>query len=287
MAVLIGLNFRANSGFVPDGLNETHVLDTDAYPVTRGGVTFGWTSGLPGGNSRDRDASVDRRVAGIHFASNSASSEVFRLDLDNATTHRVRVAAGDTGFNNVQDVELGDDTSFTTMIDNLATAADVYVEADGTATALAVWPDASKVIEKVFTTTIFNVRLAGLSASSLVTTLAHLFVEEPVADDPCSEAFPKDTFITLTPTPDSGSEFVGWSDDIVSAANPLGFAITADTNLTATFNLEELAFQACDPVPASPGLAACAATPASPGLGACSAVPASPGLGACPAIPGP
>lgn len=86
----IGINFRATSTFVVDVTNETYCLG-DTYPTTRGGVTFGWSSGA---SARDRSASVDRRLAGINFVAGNAGS-TFRVDLPSSGSVDVHIAIGD------------------------------------------------------------------------------------------------------------------------------------------------------------------------------------------------
>ncbi|HLM66577.1 MAG TPA: hypothetical protein VK358_03575, partial [Longimicrobium sp.] len=76
MAWNIGINFRATAGYVADGPGETYSV-ADAYPVTRGGATFGWTV-LPS-SGRDRDSSQDRRLAGINQMLNGTGVAEFRL----------------------------------------------------------------------------------------------------------------------------------------------------------------------------------------------------------------
>jgi hypothetical protein len=99
-AVNIGFNFRATSGFVTDNANEVYVLDTDTYPTTRGGFTFGWVqTGTRPVSSADRTTGVDVRLAGINYCQDwAATTETyFRVDLTPGT-YNVRIAVGDASF---------------------------------------------------------------------------------------------------------------------------------------------------------------------------------------------
>ena len=96
---VIGINFRATSGYVTDGTDETYCLgQDDPYPVSRGGATFGWVTTY-GDMKRDRNSSLDRRLAGQNQNPNSGSQIEFQLDLDPAYTYTVRVALGDASSN--------------------------------------------------------------------------------------------------------------------------------------------------------------------------------------------
>jgi len=51
----------------------------------------------------------------------------------------------------------------------------------------------------------------------------------------CSAVFPEGTVLTLTPTAAAGSSFVGWSGVPCPGNGPCTFTVTADANVTATF----------------------------------------------------
>lgn len=124
-----GFNFRATSGYVTDGTNETYVLATDSYPTTRGGFTFGYV-GTPG-ESRDRDSGVDRRLAGIHQADNATAQYTFRVDLTSAGSYNVSIANGDTGTGQAQQLFIIKDAATTeaTCNDAGGTSVDNYNDA--------------------------------------------------------------------------------------------------------------------------------------------------------------
>lgn len=102
-----GVDFRTTAGFVTDPTDYTYCLG-ESYPVTRGGITFGW-GGNSGGillvDKRDRNNGIDPRLAGINFVVGSGvgggSLSYFQLDKTGAAT--VRLACGDA--DNAQTVD--------------------------------------------------------------------------------------------------------------------------------------------------------------------------------------
>ncbi len=144
----IGINFRGTSTYVTDGANETYCL-ADAYPTTRGGATFGWLSAV---FAADRNATVDRRLAGINF--NGAGPETFQLDLPAAGNVTIYLGLGDAAASHTGVTAVFKDNS-TTMF----TVGPVFVDgitavwdATGTNYTMANWP-ASEVGRAVVMTT--------------------------------------------------------------------------------------------------------------------------------------
>ena len=136
MSFDIGINFRATSGYVTDGANETYCLG-DVYPTTRGGVTFGWDASLSGG-TRDRNSGLDRRLAGINYIA-AASGQFFRIDLPSSGSADVHIAAGDAGAGTVKAWDLQDNTTtFKTLTDAYLTAD--FADATDTTRTAAAWP---------------------------------------------------------------------------------------------------------------------------------------------------
>ena len=180
MSLIVGINFRATSGFVTDGANETYCLgDSDAYPITRGGVTFGWDGSYDLG--RDRDAAIDRRLAGVNQKNNNGVKATFRLDLPATGNYTIRLALGDTS-NDQGDLRcevLDDTTSKFTVADADGTLQDHYDDAAGTDRTEAAWPGSNTAQTGVnFATTILKVKL-GTSASSVGSScITHLYVEQ-------------------------------------------------------------------------------------------------------------
>lgn len=179
-----GWNFRATAAFVTDGADETYSLGSpdDDYPVTRNGVTFGWEDG-PADDSRDRDATVDRRLAGINFHPNDGTQKRFRVDLPATGDYNIRLAIGDTGTGQgYQYVEVLDTTTQVHLIDDTnGTAIDNYDDATGVNRTEAAWPTDNAVQLETFSTTILRLRIGPTTAQAGSTTLAHLFLNQVAA----------------------------------------------------------------------------------------------------------
>ena len=78
---VVGINFRATAGFVTDGAGETYSLG-EAYPVTRGGQTFGFDANITA-DARDRGGTSVNKLAGKV----AAPSRTFRWDLPSTGSH--------------------------------------------------------------------------------------------------------------------------------------------------------------------------------------------------------
>lgn len=176
-----GFNFRATSGFVTDPAGTTYVLDTDTYPVTRNGFTFGWLDTPGGGRDRTTFSDARDRMAGINFGQ---AAQRFKVDLPGgAGTTDVRLAMGDAGGAQTQmQVKVKDNTTVRLTIGPHDTATSNYYDASDTVrTSETDWINN-------------NAAATGLSMSSGVlvatlegpggvsnTTLAHLFVSHTAA----------------------------------------------------------------------------------------------------------
>lgn len=177
-----GFNFRASSGFVADGTNETYVLASDVYPTTRNGVTFGWAvdPNTLGGGDRDRDAGIDRRIAGMHFIGNhNTSTDTFRVDLPAAGVYTVQFGVGDAGANaKTNYIRILDDTVSLISFQPLNTlATPTFGDAAGNTYNAATWPSSEASVTKTFSSTICRV-LIGDSLNGLGTdaSIDHLFL---------------------------------------------------------------------------------------------------------------
>lgn len=177
-----GLNFRATSGYVSDGADETYVLHSDAYPTTRNGVTFGWE--VPGIESRDRNAGLDRRLAGINF-DRAEANKGFRVDLPATGTYALRAAFGDAGGNNYYDFALQDDaTVFKTFAATLLTAA-AFSDATGAILTSTDWPGSNQAIDRTFASQVFRVTEVADHVSNVI---AHLFLSQVSSATPSPAA---------------------------------------------------------------------------------------------------
>lgn len=185
-----GFNFRETLGHVTDGTNEQAVtLAAHAYPQTTtiGGdsVTWGWED--IAGNTRDRDAGVDRRLAGVHFLSAGNPDIRFRIDLPSAGIYEIRIAQGDATNGNAQRFEVRDGT--TVRINGAAevgTAAGQFIDAKLAVRATAAaWASNQRSSAETFATTIFRLVLRAPSGGS--STIAHIAIrklDEAVVSQP-------------------------------------------------------------------------------------------------------
>jgi len=170
----IGLNFRATAGYVTDGTNETYVV-SDMYPVTRGGVTFGWNGAI---NTRDR-ASAQGKLGGCHYVANNTSGRRFRLDLPSAGNYRIRIASGDPGSNNYSGGTIKDNA--TTLIAVSAGVAGSFGTnqfrdaSDVTRTSAALWVANNVAVDVTFASTILYWECPNYGAPCCI---SHIYVEK-------------------------------------------------------------------------------------------------------------
>lgn len=91
-----GINFRATEGFVDDGHNEFWNSGNAIPMVHKRGVTYLLSSGPL--QARDRNSSLDRRLAGLIFGEFVNNSSVFvNIGLPRAGLWEIRLASGDPG----------------------------------------------------------------------------------------------------------------------------------------------------------------------------------------------
>jgi hypothetical protein len=172
-----GIDFRGTAGYVTDPVNCTYCVG-DAYPVTRGGATFGWTTG-PGGGQVDRLNTNDARLAGINYT--GALAGIFRFDLPSTGQYDINLAMGDAGANsNYGDVQLKDNTTaFYSSGTSLAiTTTNTFNDAGGPPPnnwSNTAWPGSNVKVTRTFTSTIFNVvcNYANIAHNIVI---AHLLV---------------------------------------------------------------------------------------------------------------
>ena len=184
-----GLNGRESSGYCTDPANTTYFQgDSDIYPVTRAGETFGFSPG-EGNSKRDRDNAVDCRLAGNVFATNDGNqASTLRIDLPSAGTYDITLALGDALFSNAQiHAEVYDDSTLLfTVADTDGVASGAFVDANGVEhTTAANWVSNQTPRTVTFASTVFKVKLGtatDLSDGSR-STLAHVRITTAVATD--------------------------------------------------------------------------------------------------------
>ena len=170
-----GINFRASSGYVTDGANETYSLGEAS--VTRGGLTFGWGSDNSV-TTRDRSSSGDRRLAGILFRGNGAGSVItFTITLPSTGDWIIRPGFGPATSTQQQYVTFRDNTTSFASFSNIATGANEFADATGVVRTAAAWPGSNASISRTFTTTTFKIDIgdpAGLDGEH--TTISHIYI---------------------------------------------------------------------------------------------------------------
>lgn len=175
----IGINFRATSGYVTDGTDETYCL-ADSYPTTRGGVTFGWTT-IDADAARDRDSALDRRLAGVNKSSNSGTQANFQIDLSSSGTKTVCLALGEGVFDwDYQYLQILDNVTSKVVIDKSTpqTGMPKFYDAEGTLHTGAAWPGSNVCVSVEFASTTMNVKIGTPSAQTGNSSIAHISVTD-------------------------------------------------------------------------------------------------------------
>lgn len=170
MSWVKGFNFRSTDTYVADGADETYVIG-DAYPTTRGGVTFGWDGAI---NKLNRNAAIDRRLAGIHYSATIGRS--FRVDLPSPGTYRIRAAVGDAGSVNRTAWLLKDNAITLITFPDATVAGAHWLDATLVDRAsAALWVANNVAVQATFASTILNMAIWSSTSNSV---LAHLYIEQ-------------------------------------------------------------------------------------------------------------
>lgn len=215
-----GINFRASSAYVTDGTGETYSLG-EAYPTTRGGLTFGWSANRTG-TARDRgNSGYDRRLAGTVFSANSTPTD-FRIDLPSTGTAQIRLAIGDLASSQLNRLQLLDGaTVFATLSGD--TTSTQFIDATGVIRTDVQWPANNVALSHTFTTTTFIVRV-GDGVTSANSAIAHAsFDITGAAPDSTASGATLTATATISPGSASGS----------SPGVALGANIVSITSLSA------------------------------------------------------
>lgn len=180
-----GFNFRASSGYVTDPAGTTYIL-VQAYPQTRNGITFGWTSSTGALNSRDRSTGVNARVAGIMFPD---SVGTFRVDLPAAGTYNIGCAIGDAAFDQGnQYIEIFDGAaSLWSMQTSVGPGANQFYDVNGNLlTSDSDWFTNQTFKQLTFSGTILNVNVGKSGFGGII---AHLDVNQAASAPVARQVF--------------------------------------------------------------------------------------------------
>jgi hypothetical protein len=170
-----GVNFRAAATGVTDGANETYSVG-DIYPTQRTvgnlAVTFGWLSAV---DSRTRNTSGDRRLAGFNFVNGQAT---FRVDLPSAGTYDLRMALGEKDNSQHAAIQVLDDTIVVLTIPDKEVHSSHYVDATGVDRTLNDWPNKNAAkTGLIFKSTKLIVKV-GVTGQNHSYVIAHLFIHK-------------------------------------------------------------------------------------------------------------
>lgn len=197
----IAFNFRRTATFVSDGAGETYSnIQSDLYPTTRDGRTFGWawTNSGPWNITADNtNATIDRRLAGSAFVYN-VDTAAFRVDLPGPGRYRIRLAVGSHAAGTFPRVRLLDGGAEFTRLSVPTNAypwgylsAGRWMDAAGNRMSTAEWPTTNAAIERQFQSSTFVVVLGDpASGNADATALSHVSLER--VDAPPVEPEPTD-----------------------------------------------------------------------------------------------
>lgn len=182
-----GFNFRATSGYVTDGTNETWINgDVDAYPTSKtvDSATFnvGWT-GINHDSQRDRDSGVDRRLAGVNQTPNDGTQGEFRVDMPTSGSKIVCIALGDATIDQAYEyAQVKDNTTTLFTVDKSAgVTAPQFWDANGNVWSAAAWPGSQVCQTVTFATTTFKLLLGTPTAQSGSSGIAHISITDVTA----------------------------------------------------------------------------------------------------------
>lgn len=176
------INFRHSSGYCTDGAGETYQItsggtNTESYPVTRGGFTFGWETGYTD-STRDGDSAKCTKLAGVNQTSGSAQM-IWRLDLSSAgQTCTVRVACGRVDLaKSYCYFQIRDDVTALKTCSTSSGGANKYMDAMCTVHASDVaWNSSNVGFTSAFSSSILRIALGSGGADASESPLAHVSV---------------------------------------------------------------------------------------------------------------
>lgn len=177
MAYPQGIYFRNLDNRIDPADYDAEVNLAISYPwVTAQGNTVGWETSPVA--KADRSGTADARLSGIHYRTNTGATTDFRFDLPGPGQYRIRLAMGDLSAGQNERVQLVDGT--TVFADYSAvTGVANWIDATGVVrTSEADWVANNALLTRVFTSSIFRVKI-GLHASAAGTsTIAAVYIEE-------------------------------------------------------------------------------------------------------------
>lgn len=176
---MVAFNFRQNVGYVTDGTGENWSDESASYPTTYGAFSAGWETSPDG--ARDRNASIDRRIAGMVFGTG-----VWRIALA-AGDYEVQIGCADATFSGTRSKwQIKDDSTVVlSMAETLITDVNAS-DASGDVYSHANWPGSQSTEVVTIASGIF--RLEILAVSSNTPRLSHVSIVAVASGAPAQNA---------------------------------------------------------------------------------------------------
>lgn len=176
-----GWDCRQTSGYVTDNAPQTYLLSgvtTDDYPVTRNGITFGWTTNAETyGQGRDRNAGADPRFAGTCWSNDAANPISLQVDLPATGSYDIRLAFGDNDGATAAYTTLYDNTTVITTLTGTTGGAAHFIDATGVnRTSGSDWITNNVAVTYNFASTVFLIKLGDGGSNGAA--VAHLLITQ-------------------------------------------------------------------------------------------------------------
>ena len=175
-----GFNFRNVLEFVTDGADEYFVDDAALYPTSGASVDYGWDTG---GDlqDRDRNASLDRRLAGVNFLANNVAHDRTFIINTGVGAFDVRLAIGDAVSASEPIVSIYDYSTsnvrgalLAQVVNGTALTDEQSIDAMGTVMSQVDWPNNNVVRNVTVTGGRIGIVIGSTSVDTSFTALQHV-----------------------------------------------------------------------------------------------------------------
>jgi len=187
-----GFDFRNTTTLVTDPPGDTAVIQASLYPTTGLLTTYGWLFTATFG-TRDRNKSIDPRLAGINYANNGTPT-AFYVDLPAPGTYNLSLAMGDAGSSQCGtrcQIQFLDGANVLATVTGGPTNLGYFYDAQGKNWSAAQWP-ANNVSQQV--------TLVGTQLTVLVGTNQNTGDVTPIAYLGLTQVSNGPTFALQAPT---------------------------------------------------------------------------------------
>jgi uncharacterized membrane protein len=137
-----GFDFRGSLNFVNDPPGATGVVLDTVFPTVGGLTTYGWSYTATLGGVRNRNNTIDPRLAGINYVNNGVPGQ-FYVDLPAPGTYSLSLAMGDDGWPACSvkcQVQFLDGSTALATVTGGSIKAGYFYDAQGNAWSAAQWP---------------------------------------------------------------------------------------------------------------------------------------------------